>query len=45
MIAILLAMLAWCTASLTIGGLMIWRPIPDREAQSEFRNFRRYASD
>ena len=43
MIAILLAILVWCATSLAIGGLMIWRPIPVRQPQNEFRNFPRYA--
>jgi hypothetical protein len=43
MIAILLAILAWCTVSIAIGGLMIWRPIPVRKARNEFGHFPRYA--
>jgi hypothetical protein len=43
--ATLLAILAWCTTSFVIGGLMIWRPIRIRQTRSEFRNFPRYALD
>jgi len=43
--ATLLGILAWCTTSLVIGGLMIWRPIRVRQTRSKFRNLPRYALD
>jgi hypothetical protein len=43
MTMILFALSIWWVASLGIGGLMIWRPIPAREVRSDFRNFAGYA--
>jgi hypothetical protein len=42
MIGLLLAVLAWCSASFAIGGMMIWRPIPFRKARAESKHFQNY---
>jgi hypothetical protein len=43
MLTVLISILAWCTISLAIGGLMIWRPIPIRKTRRELKYFTHYA--